>query len=68
MKSARLGPVRVVVATAFGMGDVHLLESVEGTELVSRPDLLGPAGPAPTPREGDAVWQRTPQQQAEFEA
>ncbi|MCU1688874.1 MAG: hypothetical protein JWN20_802, partial [Jatrophihabitantaceae bacterium] len=68
MNSARLGPVRVVVATAFGMGDVHLLESVEGAELIYRPDLLGPAGPAPTPREGDAKWQRTPEQQAEFEA
>lgn len=68
MTSARLGPVRVVVATAFGMKDVHLLADVAGADVVFRPDLLGPAGPAPTPREGDPAWARTPQQQAQFEA
>lgn len=68
MTSSGQGPVQVVVASAFGMTDAHLLAEVKGIEVVLRPELLGPVGDAPLVREDDAPWRRTDDQQAQFEA
>ena len=66
MNSAPAGPVTVVVATAFGMEDIHLLTDIDGADVVYRPELLGPAGNAPVPRAGEEPWRRTDEEQAAY--